>query len=214
MRPPCRAAPPAARRRAVSAATADARPQTCAWCDPGAGGHSSSHRQPPCQCCASCRMRALGGQRGELRGIPSASAVQQDRQNKGRREALLAPQAFGDSAAPQTQLHHETFCTFAKQHPVHGRHRHSRPRARLDGGDDCHFVHLLQVLLHAAALHLEHVLVRRPQLKRLQRARQPAARPPPRSAPPHPPYARLTGLQRAGQPAARLLPCSAPPPPP
>ena len=35
-------------------------------------------------------------------------------------------------------------------------------------------VHLLQVLLHRAGLHLEHVLVRRPQLQRLQLLGEPA----------------------------------------
>ena len=46
--------------------------------------------------------------------------------------------------------------------------------ARLDGADDRHLVHLLQVLLHRAGLRLEHVLVRRPQLQRLQLLREPA----------------------------------------
>ena len=41
-------------------------------------------------------------------------------------------------------------------------------RADLDGGDDRHFVHLLQILFHGAAFHLEHVLVRRLQLESSQ----------------------------------------------
>ena len=50
-------------------------------------------------------------------------------------------------------------------------------RADLDGRYDRQLVHLLQVLLHAAALNLEHILVRRAQLEGLQGARQPATTP-------------------------------------
>lgn len=50
-------------------------------------------------------------------------------------------------------------------------------QADLDGGYDRQLVHLLQVLLHAAPLDLEHILVRGAQLKGLQRARQPATTP-------------------------------------
>ena len=50
-------------------------------------------------------------------------------------------------------------------------------QADLDGGYDRQLVHLLQVLFHAAALNLEHILIRRAQLEGLQGARQPATTP-------------------------------------